>query len=174
MGRFEHLEFVPGLNIYGITGPEIWPGSFWKLHPTIQKKNKKLDVNDSQHDFRYCPAHKCFFVWAGCWDSAEIDPRRKYTGTVQYMAIQPWWGCMYVSLSNMHQCKMMSACERICALPTLFPHLGWIAARPQTGWIGPIGPPRKIGNKYTFVWFFQSMKKMPGMAPNGAGRILSY
>ena len=30
----------------------------------------------------------------------------------------------------------------------LLPHLGWIAARAQTGCIGLIGPPRKVGNKY--------------------------
>ena len=42
----------------------------------------------------------------------------------------------------------------------LFPHLGWIAARAHTGWIRPIGPPRKINILKIFVWFFGAMEKM--------------
>ena len=42
----------------------------------------------------------------------------------------------------------------------LFPHLGWIAARAQTGGIGPIGPPRKIHMfSNMFFDFFGPWKK---------------
>ena len=34
-------------------------------------------------------------------------------------------------------------------------HQGWIAARAQTGWIGPTGPPRKLRRKqYWFLFIF--------------------
>ena len=36
------------------------------------------------------------------------------------------------------------------SIPNLLPHLGWIAASAQTGRIGPMGPPRKIGNILAF------------------------
>ena len=60
-----------------------------------------------------------------------------------------WSGCKWVCCS--------AACCQTHTLPCnsyLFPHLGWVAARTQTGWIGPIGPPRKIrGKKETCLHF---------------------
>ena len=55
-------------------------------------------------------------------------------------------------------------CMRIVASqkPTFHPH-------PQTGLIGPIGPPRKIGKIFVFFFliFVGPWKKMHRMAPNG-------
>ena len=47
----------------------------------------------------------------------------------------------------------------------LFLRLGWIAARAHTGWIGPIGPPRKINNFLAFSQFSWSMEKKSSDGP---------
>ena len=44
MGRFDNSEFVPGLKIDGVWGPEFWSGSFLKLHPAIQKTSKWVQM----------------------------------------------------------------------------------------------------------------------------------
>ena len=55
--------------------------------------------------------------------------------------------------------------------PSLFPHLGWIAARAHTGWIGPIGTPRKIGKMCAFLLIFPVHGKdglrWPQIGPGG-------
>ena len=40
-----------------------------------------------------------------------------------------------------------------------------ISPHPQTGWIGPIGPPRKIDKFYSLFGFFRSMEKMAWDGP---------
>ena len=58
-------------------------------------------------------------------------------------------------------------------LDTYCPTSGGKQQGPQTGWIGPMGPPRKIGKKCAFLGFFRPVEKIAGRAPNGAGTPFS-
>ena len=76
-----------------------------------------------------------------------------------------WLVCCYLFARNF--CDGLGHFSKIYLLP----HLGWIAARAHTGWIGPIGPPRNIGKILEYFWIFQVHWKhglrWPHMGPGG-------
>ena len=71
-------------------------------------------------------------------------------------------------------CLAESAAGQSRAIAYLLPHLGWIAARAHTGWIGPNGPPRKIGKKYTFFYFSGPLTKKAWDGPKWGQEDFSY
>ena len=50
--RFEVWEFSPDLETNKFLGSNCWPGSFWKLHPSIQN-GSNMCANDSQRNLWY-------------------------------------------------------------------------------------------------------------------------
>ena len=86
MGSFENVEFVPGLKIDGFEDLKFGRGHFENCIRPFKKHQKWVQMIPNGF-FWYFPAQNWFFLWAGCWDSAEIDPWRRYTGAVQYRSL---------------------------------------------------------------------------------------
>ena len=89
---------------------------------------------------------------------------------VSFLPFTTMQGCRCRPIVNGYLCKAKLLAKSRLA------QVAWSSLLAQSGWIGPIGPPRKIVNNCWFVFciFPANGNIFPEMTPNGARRILSY